>query len=379
MTLFAACLSLLAAYTLLMLRYRRGWSRIRPFDRDSIHSPTTSVSVLIPARNEETQIARCLDGVVDQEYPKHQMDVTVVDDHSDDDTGQIVGAYSDKGVRLIALGDGRSDTGTVSRGKKRALEAGVSKTTGEFIVTTDADCIHPKRWIDTLAGFREETGAVMVAAPVRYTREGNLLDVFQSLDFMTMQGITAVSVTEGLHAMANGANLAFDRTAFEKVHGYAGIDGIASGDDMLLMEKVWNAFPGRVGYCLSREAVVDTEPPHNLKAFLSQRIRWASKAPFYRGWRIRLVLLLVYLFNIAMLAYLLYCFHDHQEWGGWLSLLFAKSTAEMVFLWPVARFFGKQRLLAFFIPMQPLHILYIVVSGFFGQVGPYSWKGRVVK
>lgn len=379
MTLFAACLSLLAAYTLLMVRYRRGWSRIQPFEPGEGTVPKTSVSIVIPARNEEARIERCLDGVVDQEYPDDRMEVAVVDDHSEDRTAERVGAYSDKGVRLISMGDGRSGPGTHAEGKKKALEAGVSQTTGEFIVTTDADCSHPPRWIATISAFREMNGDVMVAAPVRYTRENSLLDVFQSLDFMTMQGITAVSVTEGLHAMANGANLAFERKAYETVHGYAGIDSIASGDDMLLMEKMWDAFPGKVGYCLSRDAIVDTEPPHSFKAFLSQRVRWASKARFYRGWRIRLTLLLVFLVNLTMLAYLLNCLFRPVETVGWLMLILAKSIAELVFLGPVARFFGRERLLAFLIPLQPLHILYIVFSGFFGQFGTYAWKGRIVK
>lgn len=379
MTLFAACLSLLAAYTLLMVRYRRGWSRIQPFEPGEGTVPKTSVSIVIPARNEEARIERCLDGVLDQEYPDDRMEVAVVDDHSEDRTAERVGAYSDKGVRLISMGDGRSGPGTHAEGKKKALEAGVSQTTGEFIVTTDADCSHPPRWIATISAFREKNGDVMVAAPVRYTRENSLLDVFQSLDFMTMQGITAVSVTEGLHAMANGANLAFERKAYETVHGYAGIDSIASGDDMLLMEKMWDAFPGKVGYCLSRDAIVDTEPPHSFKAFLSQRVRWASKARFYRGWRIRLTLLLVFLVNLTMLAYLLHCLFRPVETVGWLMLILAKSIAELVFLGPVARFFGRERLLAFLIPLQPLHILYIVFSGFFGQFGTYAWKGRIVK
>lgn len=379
MTLFAACLSLLAAYTLLMARYRSGWRRIRPFEAGREPGASTTVSVVVPARNEEARIKGCLDGILGQDYPKDLVETVVVDDHSEDDTSGRVAALVSEGVLLISLGESIQGQNAGASGKKKALEAGIARSKGELIVTTDADCIHPPRWIATIAGFREKTGSVMVAAPVRYIRERSLLDVFQSLDFMTMQGITAVSVAEGLHAMANGANLAFDRTAYETVNGYSGIDKIASGDDMLLMEKVWNSFPGRVGFCLSRDAVVDTEPPRSLKGFLSQRIRWASKAGFYRGWRIRMVLLLVYLVNLAMLAYLLYCIYDPRDWVGWLSLLLAKSTVELVFLWPVARFFGKERLLAFFVPLQPLHMIYIVVSGFFGQLGPYSWKGRVVK
>jgi cellulose synthase/poly-beta-1,6-N-acetylglucosamine synthase-like glycosyltransferase len=379
MTLFAACLTLLAAYTLLMLYYRRGWRRIGTFQTAESHIPKTKVSVVVPARNEETHISGCLDGIVQQQYPIGLLETVVVDDGSTDDTAGRTRAFLDRGVRLIPMAADDSANGTRKEGKKKALESGIASTDGSLIVTTDADCTHPSRWVATLTDFMEKSGSVMAAAPVRYRRERSVLDVFQSLDFMTMQGITAVSVTGGLHAMANGANLAFLRDAYDKVRGYEGIDRIASGDDMMLMEKMWESFPGRVGYCLSREAVVETDPPHTLKGFLEQRVRWASKAAFYRGWRIRLILLLVYLFNLAMLAYMIRCLFQPQEWRGWLSLVLAKSIAELVFLWPVSGFFDKRRLLAWFLPLQPLHILYIVVSGFFGQIGTYTWKGRSVK
>jgi cellulose synthase/poly-beta-1,6-N-acetylglucosamine synthase-like glycosyltransferase len=303
----------------------------------------------------------------------------VVDDGSTDDTAARTKAFQDRGVRLISTADDDKADGTRREGKKKALGAGIASTDGPLIVTTDADCTHPPRWVATLAGYMEHSGSVMAAAPVRYTKERSLLDVFQSLDFMTMQGITAVSVSSSLHAMANGANLAFLRDTYDKVKGYEGIDRIASGDDMLLMEKMWESFPGRVGYFLSRDAVVETDPPHTLKGFLAQRVRWASKAVFYRGWRIRLILLLVYLFNLAMLGYMIHCFFQPQEWVGALSIVLAKSMAELAFLWPVAGFFEKRRLLAWFLPLQPLHILYIVVSGLFGQIGSYTWKGRSVK
>ena len=379
MTLFAACITLLAAYTLLMLHYRRGWLRIRSFANAESYMPKTKVSVVVPARNEESHISGCLDGIVRQQYPEVLLETVVVDDGSTDDTAARTKAFQDRGVRLVSLSDIISNNASRREGKKKALEAGISSTDGSLVVTTDADCTHPPRWVAALAGYMEHSGSVMAAAPVRYARERSLLDVFQSLDFMTMQGITAVSVSSGLHAMANGANLAFLREAYDKVDGYRGIDRIASGDDMLLMEKMWDSFPGRVGYCLSREAVVETDPPHTLKGFLEQRVRWASKAAFYRGWRIRLILLLVYLFNLAMLGYMIHCFLQPQEWGRWLLLVFAKSMAELFFLWPVAQFFEKRRLLAWFLPLQPLHILYIVVSGFFGQMGNYTWKGRSVK
>ena len=115
----------------------------------------------------------------------------------------------------------------------KAIEIGISKSTGDLIITTDADCMVRKLWLQTIASFYEKYKPAFIAAPVAYFGENNFLKVFQSLDFMTLQGITGASVYKKFHSMCNGANLAYEKKAFIEVGGFAGIDNIASGDDML--------------------------------------------------------------------------------------------------------------------------------------------------
>jgi cellulose synthase/poly-beta-1,6-N-acetylglucosamine synthase-like glycosyltransferase len=217
---------------------------------------------------------------------------------------------------------------------------------------------------------------VMIAAPVRVTPEHSLVGIFQSLDFLSLQGITAASVHRGFLQMCNGANLAFTADGFRAVDGYMGIDHLPTGDDMLLMEKMAGRFPGRIAYCLSRDTIVDTRPVGSVREFLRQRIRWASKAREYRDGRMFFVLLLVYLLNLAMLMLAVAACVQPSLWTSWLVLLLAKTLIESWFLYPVARFFGSAGLMAWFLPSQPLHILYTVMAGFFGQVKGYRWKGR---
>jgi hypothetical protein len=66
---------------------------------------------------------------------------------------------------------------------------------------------------------------------------------FKALDFLVLQGITAASVQKRFHNMCNGANLAYERKAFFEVNGFTGIDHIASGDDMLFMQKIAQHYP----------------------------------------------------------------------------------------------------------------------------------------
>ena len=182
--------------------------------------------------------------------------------------------------------------------------------------------------------------------------------------------------------MCNGANLAYTKKAFEAVGGFSGIDTIASGDDMLLMHKIYRRYPDKVMFLRSKEAIVQTEPVRSVGEFFNQRIRWASKANKYDDKRIFWVLLLVYLVNVLLLllpAVAAFLNVQYSMFGVWLLLLAAKTMAEMVFLYPVAKFFNKQGLLWLFPVMQPFHILYTVIAGFLGAFGKYTWKERSVK
>lgn len=362
---------LFSCYCILIIYYWQSWKSIPDFIPTAI-SNSTRVSVIIPARNEEESIGSLLKTLDDQTYPKNLFEIIVVDDHSQDKTASIVSQYTD--IKLISLKDDN-----INSYKKKAIETGITAARGQLIITTDADCVPKKEWLQSLVSFYEEKNSVFIAAPVAFENDHSLLQIFQSLDFLTLQGITGASVYRNLHSMCNGANLAYERKAFFEVDSFSGIDNIASGDDMLLMYKIWKQYPGKVHYLKSKAAIVSTQPMKTWKAFFNQRIRWASKAVNYDDKRIFLVLLLVYLFNLSFLVLLISGFRFPVLWIWLLGLLIAKTIIEFPFVYSVARFFNKEKLMRYFFFFQPLHIVYTIFSGLLGQFGKYEWKGRKVK
>ena len=328
------------------------------------------VSIVIPARNEEQNIGQCLDSLLQQTLPATQMEIIVVDDGSGDNTARVVRTYAEKKVRLLQLSD-------EAGGKKAALTKGIETASHPLIVTTDADCNYPNNWLNTLLSYRAERDAVFVAAPVKYAKEKSFFERFQSLDFLSLQGITAAAVSQQLFNMCNGANLLYTKEAFEKVNGFKDIDHIPTGDDILLMEKMQAAFPGQIKYCFSKDVIVETLPANGLRAFIQQRIRWASKSTSYKNNNIKLVLLLVFLVNLSLFILLLGGFFDLQylRWG--LLLMLVKTIFEYPFMIRISRFFGKQDLLPWFIIAQPFHIVYIVLSASLSFFKHYEWKGRL--
>ncbi len=359
---------LLSLYRMVIGRANR-YLMLMPYYKTPSLSPD-KVTVIIPARNEAANIGRCLDSLLQQTLPANQMEIIVVDDGSSDATAAIVQSYLVSGVRLIQLDEDKG-------GKKVAITKGIAAATHALIVTTDADCIYPKNWLNTLLCYRAEKNAVFVAAPVKYIQERNFFERFQSLDFLSLQGITAAAVTNKLFNMCNGANLLYTKQAFEKVNGFEGIDQIPTGDDMLLMEKISEVYPSQVHYCYAQDAIVETLPAAGLKAFIQQRIRWASKTTSYKNTNIKLVLLLVYLVNLSLFILFFAGCYDLQylKWG--LLLMIAKIIFEYPFMIRTARFFGKEYLLPWFIVAQPFHVLYIVLSASLSFFKSYEWKGRL--
>ncbi|MFZ1784907.1 MAG: glycosyltransferase [Ferruginibacter sp.] len=375
-------------YTLLILYYWRSWGTIADFKWQMADGrAVTKISIVIPARNEEENITSCLDSILKQSYPKHLFEVLVVDDHSTDNTAAIVKNYAGQQVKLISLSDFVSDQ--INSYKKKAIEIAIHQSTGELIVTTDADCVVPENWLQTMAAFYEKHEPAFIAAPVAINCSNRFIELFQALDFMTLQGITGASVNKKIHSMCNGANMAYTKKAFNEVGGFAGIDHIASGDDMLLMHKIYKRDPDKVLFLKSKDAIVQTAPVGSIAAFFNQRIRWASKADKYDDKRIFAVLLLVYITNLILflLPFLTIFYPEklsiiHYPLSIiqlWLIVVLIKTSVELVFLYPVAKFFGKQRMLWLFPFFQPFHIIYTVIAGWLGKFGSYRWKERNVK
>jgi poly-beta-1,6-N-acetyl-D-glucosamine synthase len=371
MILIVVCIFLFVLYAFAILNYWLEWKAI-PLYKPGSEKSSIKISVIVPARNEEENIYRLLHALSEQQYPKELYEIIVVDDHSTDATAAIVRKFTN--VKLIQLiEDG------INSYKKKAIETGIATATGELIVTTDADCIPPKEWLQTIAAFKKENRSVFIAAPVVLDCNSSVVQLFQAMDFMILQGITGASVHKSIHSMCNGANLAYERKVFYEVNGFSGVDHIASGDDMLLMHKIWKQYPESVHYLKSKDAIVSTQPMKTWKAFFNQRIRWASKAKKYDDKRIIAVLLLVYLFNLSFLALGIAGFFCYQYWLYLGGLWVAKTLIELPFFLSVSHFFNKQWAVKFFFFFQPLHILYTIISGLFGQFGKYEWKGRKVK
>lgn len=374
-------LSLLAGFYLFVIwQCLFIWEKIPAWEVPQNHQYKTSISIIVPARNEAAGIVDCLQSILNQNYPQHLFELIVIDDHSTDETIDLVQAIDSPQVRLFQLADFLQD-GHSQAFKKQALSLGIQQAKGELIVTTDADCLAPPDWLRLIASFYESNQPKFIAAPVNFHEEENLLERFQSLDFMGMMFITGAGIHSGGFHMCNGANLAYPKSVFLEVNGFAGIDHLASGDDLLLLHKIAARYPERIGFIKNTKATVVTKAKKSWRSFFQQRLRWATKSSSYQEWQLTLILALIFLFCCSILL----CFIASIIFGWpalvmFASLLIVKSIADYFFLNRAAQFFNRTDLMPSFWGAQILHITYIVTIGFWSNlVKKYEWKGRRVK
>lgn len=366
------------AYMAVLFYYLVSFKKVKTYQDVSTIKNPIFISVIIPARNEAKNIEALLQTLLRQTYDCQQFEVIIVNDHSTDHTAEVLCPYLNDQIRMINLADHLEDNAVISY-KKKAIEVGISSARGELIVTTDADCIVPEKWLETIASYFMLYEPVWMVMPVYIHPAKTFLQRFQSLDFMMLQSITVAAVSNNIHSMCNGANLAYTKNAFYEVGGFSGIDWVASGDDILLMEKMKERFPNKIGYVFSKEVIVQTKPVNTVKEFLHQRIRWAGKSKLYKEKKMLPVMFLVYFFNLGLLAGIGLCLTQIISPLLITSLLLMKMFVELLLLLPMAKFFGAQNQLWSFPLFQPIHILYTIAAGSFGMLRKYEWKGRQTK
>lgn len=361
-----------ALYVWVIDSVRTGWEGLSSTEQPP-PVPHTAVSIIVPVRNEDTRLERCLSSLLGQDYPASLREIIVVDDFSDDRSAAVAASFADRGVRLIRLQDRYPGAGARSS-KKLALNTGIESATGTLLATFDGDSWAPPSWLSSMVGYYEKNEPVLLTGPVAFSPTDRFLQQFQALDLFALTGTAAAGIAKGWFHLGNGTNLFYTREAFYAIGGFEGVDRLASGDDVFIMQKMARAFPGRLVYVKKAEALVLTAPATTWKSLWCQRLRWGGKASQYREWQLAAVAALVLLFSWSLVLSLFLV-----PWA-FLPVLALKSLVDYRLLSRVTRFFQRESLLFVFWKAQLLHVLYIVLTGTSAVFWKrYRWKGRQVK
>lgn len=365
-------LVLTSFYFVFLIKIYAGLRKVRkPFEGPE----RPSVTVIIPYRNESAVIEQCYQSIMQQDYPKEQLQVIFVDDQSTDDSPMKLKKLN-REERAILLH--APEVKGVNAHKKRAVLYALGFATGEIILTTDADCVHRQGWIRVMVSQFSQATA-MVSGPVLFNHGADLFGKMQTLEFAGLVLSGAGLIGNGTPVICNAANLAYRKKVFDEVGGFNDMMHVSSGDDELLMQKIAAQGKYEIRFCPSPEAVVRTEPNKNLKEFYRQRKRWASKSLHYRDSGLIAQLVLIFLFYLA-LALLPVGIVLNQVWIYAAAYAFAgKWLLEYLVLRQGIPLLYQRLDLIAFACAQVAHIPYIILSAVSGAMGNYQWKERRIK
>ncbi len=323
----------------------RGFERSMRRGRNPVRGPIAAPSVVVAARNESARIPHLMEALKRQTL--RPAEVVLVDDGSSDETADAARAHVNGQFRLevLQMNDDGGD-------KKRALTAGIARSTSDLLAFTDADCLPKPGWLDAIARVHA-TGTrprvVIGYSPFRRTR--GLLNRLARYETFITGYLSAAAAGLNRPYMAVGRSLSYPRRTFEQVGGFSGISSIRSGDDDLLVQKVARSNAAEVVALLDPESFVLTDAPRSWVSWLRQKRRHVSTARLYDRW------IAAHLTVFQTTSVLTWLLPIVLGWIG-VALLAFRLVVQFVVLRRGARSLREMDLMPLFIPLEFLYALY---------------------
>ncbi|WP_179337159.1 glycosyltransferase [Winogradskyella ludwigii] len=370
------------AYLVVIALLTYGFDKVKNFKLQDLQ-PKTKFSVVIPFRNEAENLPKLLASISNLNYPKAMFEVILIDDDSEDDSVSIIENFVNTSRKnhdtLVDAIKIIKNSRTSNSPKKDAITSAIKISKFNWIVTTDADCLLPKYWLDTFDECIQTRQVNCIVAPVTYHGKTSFFNRFQTLDFLSLQGATIGGFGIKKPFMCNGGNFAYCKSDFYTVNGFDGNTTISSGDDVFLLEKLRHLDAKKVYYLKSKHAIVTTNPTETTKQLIQQRLRWASKTSNYKYWFAKLVGLIVLLGNLIFIGLIPAVLFTNLSLKIGIALFVIKFSIDFLLLFKTSRFFKQENLLLSYLLSSFIYPFFNVYIAFLSFFTSYEWKGRSVK
>lgn len=360
-TLAAIYAARVSFFAIGVLRERRRW-------RVDASRPT--VSIVIPARNEERTIERCVQSILRSNYPADRFEVVVVNDRSTDSTATILDrlAAADRRVKVLhrkpesALGN--------LQGKAGALQYGVAHCTGDVVLFTDADCTVTELWVLGMAmqfaspNLGLITGITTVAGTRFFTRA-------QDVEWIYTQTMACGGVGNGVPLGCFGNNMAVRRDAFNAIGGYANIP-FSVTEDLALQFAMFRA-GYEIRHAIHSNVQVQTMPCSTFVEYVKQRHRWVRG-----GTALGISATAFVISSIALWAGIIVS-AVYSAWVPFWGFVAMRLMADSGLVAMSAIYIKRYRLLPMIVPAMALLVLTELFIPFLVARKQVTWKGQVFR
>lgn len=233
------------------------------FDKDIKIKNYPSVSILIPAYNEESGIEKTIKSCLNLKY-KGKLEIIVINDCSTDDTLNIAEKYKDKIIVVDKKKNG---------GKAAAINSGLEYVKSDFIGVVDADSEvnYDSLQISMKYFFQKDSDKVgaVISKMKPENESNNILERVQLIEYMLVGLIRSLSASLRLLHLTPGVLSIYRTNVIRKLKGF---DSNNLTEDFEIGVRV-----RKLGYMIeyAHRSTVFTTTPSSFKIFLKQRIRWS--------------------------------------------------------------------------------------------------------
>jgi cellulose synthase/poly-beta-1,6-N-acetylglucosamine synthase-like glycosyltransferase len=375
-TLVAAALSIHAlrtAWFLLGAHTERGnITRSRSLSRDVSRINTTSsepfVSVIVPARNEEATIERCIRALMANAYSHYE--VLVVNDRSTDRTGEVL-SYLQAEFPSLRVHNAIDDTSNPNlKGKPRALHQGIERSSGTIVMMTDADCAVEPTWIAaTVEVFADASVGLVPSFTV--TTENTAFARIQALEWAINNTMAMAGIGWKQPLGCFGNNLAVRRSVYDALGGYPRI-AFSLTEDLALLQAV-SKTSWQVRYICDHRTKAVTLPCETAGEFIKQHRRWVlggkalgGRAALFVG---SSVLMWAAIAAVAVAGRL--------DLVGLLAVV--RMLLDFSIVWPTLQELDLTRLTWWFPLAMPFFQVLELMAPFFILKPTVEWKGQIMR
>lgn len=247
--------------------YKKGYLR-----NALLASKINKISIIIPARDEENNIATVLDSVLNQNYPNDMYEVIIVNDRSTDKTASIVAEFESKysNLKVITI----TEPGKVLTGKQNALDIGIKSAEGDIILLTDADCIVDKNWVKSMNRFffNEQIGIVVGKTEILEETSNSFLYKIQALTHRMLMEAAQIPIIFGFYTSGMGNNLAIRKKGYFEIGGYEGLGSSILDDEILVRGFAIKGY--KIAAAFNQNSVVHTKYMDSYGKMFKQHKRW---------------------------------------------------------------------------------------------------------
>jgi len=331
--------------------------------KDNSNIKSTSISIIVPTKNEERNINNLIAALKNLDYPEANYEVIIVDDNSNDDTFNLANNLTNKLANFTVF---RATDKKYDR-KRGALDYGILRTKHPNIALTDADCMPEKNWLMYLSSkFIASCDLVFGIAPFYQTN--NLVNKVSCYENFRNSLLAISAANYGFAYTASARNFGFKKDAFEKIGGYKNTTETISGDDdLLLREAVKKGL--KVCTLTTPGSFVYSETKKTFKEYFSQRARH-TQTSFHYQLKQKLFLSLWHLINLVFLFSPALTFIDKIFILPFLiKILFDTATAVVY-----QRKFGYRFLMFEVICLQFIYEIFLIVHFIRAKFGKIEWK-----